>query len=157
MTPSLSAFVVFLSTDLDLKELGARHEMFFYNTWDHEKTYEEMRQGNVSSSDSSFGMTVPTLADPSIAPKGEHVAVGHHSRSLSNWGLLERREGAVCGKADAEGGIEVSRVKVSYAHDGGGYTQNHGEIHSEPDGSDLRVGGFPKTSRPGKASTQDSD
>jgi len=73
MRPALSAFVVFLSTDLDVKEAGAKHEMFFYNSWDHEKTYENMLNGDVSSPDSSFGVNVPTLADPSIAPKGEHI------------------------------------------------------------------------------------
>jgi prolycopene isomerase len=73
MRPALSAFVVYLSTDLDLKALGANHEMFIYNTWDHEKTYEYMQKGDVSSPDSSVAVTVPTLADPSLARKGEHI------------------------------------------------------------------------------------
>ena len=73
MKPSLSAFVVFLATDLDLSSLEARHEMFYYNSWDHERAYESILRGEISSPSSNFILNVPTLTDPSLAPKGQHL------------------------------------------------------------------------------------
>lgn len=69
MTPSLSAFVVYLATGLDLRQLGAQHEMFFYRSWDHDETYREILAGQPSG----ITITVPTLVDPSLAPVGEHL------------------------------------------------------------------------------------
>lgn len=40
MTPSLSAFVMCLATDLDLHQLDATHEMFFFRSWSHDDTEE---------------------------------------------------------------------------------------------------------------------
>ena len=97
MKPALSAFVVFLSTDLDMRELGAKHEMFFYDSWDHEKTYANMMKGDVSSSDSSFGVNVPDPRRSFHCSKGATHNVDHHPRPLSHWSLVERREITVCG------------------------------------------------------------
>jgi prolycopene isomerase len=73
MKPSLSAFVVYLATDLDLKQLGAKHEMFYYESWDHEEAYDSMIKGEVSGSSSSMVVNSPTLTDPSLAPRGQSL------------------------------------------------------------------------------------
>ncbi len=73
MKPSLSAFVMFLTTDLDLAAQEARHEMFYYNSWDHEEAYNSILKGEIASSTSTFIVNVPTLTDPSLAPKGQHL------------------------------------------------------------------------------------
>lgn len=70
MKPSLSGFVVYLATDLDVKALGASHEMFFYNDYDHEKIYNEQLS---EFSENCLAVTIPTLIDPSLAPEGEHL------------------------------------------------------------------------------------
>ena len=69
MRPSLSAFVVYGSTDMDLPGAGATHEMFLYETWDHDDDYAALHRGELSR----IGFTVPTLADPSLAPKDRHA------------------------------------------------------------------------------------
>jgi phytoene desaturase len=69
MRPSLSAFVVYGGTDLDLRAAGAGHEMFFYDTWDHDADYANLLRGEFSR----IGFSVPTLADPSLAPPGRHA------------------------------------------------------------------------------------
>ncbi len=69
MRPSLSAFVVYGSTTMDLPAAGATHEMFFYDTWDHDEDYAALHRGELSR----IGFTVPTLADPSLAPAGRHA------------------------------------------------------------------------------------
>jgi phytoene dehydrogenase-like protein len=69
MTPSLSAFVMYLATDLDLRQLGAHHEMFFYRSWSHEEIYRQL----VTGQPSGLSISVPTLVDSSLAPVGEHI------------------------------------------------------------------------------------
>lgn len=68
MRPSISAFVVYTATRLDLRALGASHETFFYRGFDHERHYTGLG-GEIEW----LSVTVPTLYDPSLAPAGEHV------------------------------------------------------------------------------------
>jgi prolycopene isomerase len=69
MTPSLSAFVMYLATDLDVQQLDATHEMFFFRSWSHDDTYRQLLAGQPSG----LSISVPTLIDPSLAPSGEHL------------------------------------------------------------------------------------
>lgn len=69
MRLSLSAFVVYGSTGMDLPAAGATHEMFLYDTWDHDDDYAALHRGEISR----IGFTVPTLADASLAPAGRHA------------------------------------------------------------------------------------
>ncbi len=73
MKPSLSAFVMFLVTDLDMAQRGAGHEMFYYSSWDHEQAYRSALDGEISSASTAYVLNVPTLTDPSLAPKGQHL------------------------------------------------------------------------------------
>jgi prolycopene isomerase len=67
--PSLSAAVMFLATDLDLAGRGLAHETFLFDDWDHDETYRRVLAGEPSG----LAVTIPTLADPSLAPAGQHV------------------------------------------------------------------------------------
>jgi prolycopene isomerase len=69
MRPSLSAFVVYGATSLDLAAAGAAHEMFFYDDFDHEADFANLLRGEFSR----IGFSVPTLSDPSLAPPGLHA------------------------------------------------------------------------------------
>jgi prolycopene isomerase len=69
MRPSLSAFVVYGATSLDLKAAGAAHEMFLYDTWDHDEDYANLVRGEFSR----IGFSVPTLTDRTLAPPGHHA------------------------------------------------------------------------------------
>ena len=71
LEPSLSAFVTYAATDLDLRRLGATHETFVYETWSHDDAYATSLAGRPAW----WSATVPTLADPSLAPPGEHLLV----------------------------------------------------------------------------------
>ena len=71
MRPSLSAFVVYMATNMDLAKMGAHHEMFFSKYWNHDKSYEDIYSGKPSG----ISVTVPTLSDPSLAPPGEHLVI----------------------------------------------------------------------------------
>ncbi|GFO72435.1 prolycopene isomerase [Bathymodiolus japonicus methanotrophic gill symbiont] len=71
MQASCSLFVVYIATDLDLVQAGAHHEAFYYHQFNHEDNYNRALQGEVSW----LGISVPTLVDDSIAPKGEHLMV----------------------------------------------------------------------------------
>jgi prolycopene isomerase len=69
LRPSLSAFLVYAGTSLDLGRAGAAHEMFLYDTWDHDQDYANALRGDFSR----IGFSVPTLTDPSLAPPDHHA------------------------------------------------------------------------------------
>lgn len=80
MRPSLSAVVVFVATSLDLRELGAVHEVFRPLHVDHDETYQDILNGKPGA---MFG-TVPTLTAASLAPPGEHLLI---VRSLAQYDI----------------------------------------------------------------------
>ncbi len=69
LSPSISAFVTYLATDLDLASLRATHETFAYESFDHEAAFEATLAGRPGW----WSATVPTLADPTLAPAGTHL------------------------------------------------------------------------------------
>ena len=69
LTPSVSGFVLFLATNLDLKSRNLAHETFFYRSWDHDQTHREILESKLTG----LTVTIPTLVDPSLAPAGEHL------------------------------------------------------------------------------------
>ncbi len=71
MTPSISGFVVYAATSLDLGAAGLAHETFSYPGTDH----EAHAASGLAGAPGWLSMTVPTLADPTLAPAGEHLLV----------------------------------------------------------------------------------
>jgi prolycopene isomerase len=71
MKPSLSAYLIFAGTSLDLAATDAAHDNFVFTNWDHDQTYADIMQ--VKPGGMSFN--VPTLVDPSLAPPGEHAVI----------------------------------------------------------------------------------
>jgi prolycopene isomerase len=69
LTPSLSVFVAYVATDLPLTGLSHAHESFFYESADHEAGYALTQAGQPDW----FSATLPSLADPSLAPAGQHI------------------------------------------------------------------------------------
>ena len=88
MQISCSIFVVYIATNLDVANAGAHHEAFYYDELNHEVNYENALQGEVSW----LSITVPTLVDKSLAPKGEHLvvltALTHFDQS-DDWSLAK--------------------------------------------------------------------
>lgn len=66
---SLSIFVSYVATDLQLAEQTHTHESFFFDSFDHETGYALTREGCPNW----FSATLPSLADPSLAPQGQHI------------------------------------------------------------------------------------
>lgn len=64
--PSLSAFVVYMATNMDVAKRGAQHEMFFSRFWNHDKSYENIYGGKPSG----ISVTVPTLSDLRLLLQG---------------------------------------------------------------------------------------
>ena len=71
LQPSLSALVAYIATDLPSESLANTHETFYYETWDHERSFARSETGKPDW----FTITVPTLLDPSLAPSGESLIV----------------------------------------------------------------------------------
>jgi prolycopene isomerase len=71
MKPSVSAFVTYVAARLSLSTRNTCHETFFYDSWDHDESFRSSLAGEPSW----LSVTVPTLADPSLAPRGEHILI----------------------------------------------------------------------------------
>lgn len=69
MQHSLSIFVVYIATDLDLSSVYLNHESFCYQDFDHDQNFARTLQGEISW----LSITAPTLIDPDLAPPGEHL------------------------------------------------------------------------------------
>lgn len=69
MQHSLSIFVVYIATNLDLVKLNIGHESFCYRDFDHDLNFARTLRGEVSW----ISMTAPTLVDTGLAPTGEHL------------------------------------------------------------------------------------
>ena len=71
MEHSLSIFVVYIATNLDLAKLNIVHESFCYQDFDHDLNFARTMSGEVSW----ISITAPTLVDPGLAPAGEHLLI----------------------------------------------------------------------------------
>jgi phytoene desaturase len=69
LEPTLSAYILYISTDLDMRAAGIPHETMVYRSWDQDEIWRECVAGHPAGTI----VTVPTLADPSLAPPGGHV------------------------------------------------------------------------------------
>lgn len=69
LVPSLSIFATYIATDLPIADQVHSHESFFYETFDHEAGYALTCEGRSNW----FSATLPSLADPSLAPEGQHI------------------------------------------------------------------------------------
>ncbi len=69
LSPSLSVFVAYLATDLELAGGALAHESFFFPCLDHEANYRQAQEGQIRW----FSATLPTLTDASLAPPGQHL------------------------------------------------------------------------------------
>jgi prolycopene isomerase len=69
MRPGISAVILFAGTSLDLEAMGAAHENFISLHDDPEDTRRDILAGKPGG----MWITVPTTADTSLAPAGEHA------------------------------------------------------------------------------------
>ncbi len=66
LTPSVSAFVTYTATTLDLAANGTSHETFVYDGFDHDAAWAATLAGRPNW----WTATAPSLLDPSLAPPG---------------------------------------------------------------------------------------
>jgi phytoene desaturase len=74
---SMSAFEVFMGTNLDLEAMGIAHETFVYDTYDYGEIYDRFTRVAELGPEGIGGLALscPSLADPGLAPEGKHTAV----------------------------------------------------------------------------------
>jgi prolycopene isomerase len=66
-----SAYVVFAATRLPVQEMDVAPDNFLFGHWDHDDTWQDVGAGVPGG----MWASIPTLADPSLAPAGEHVVI----------------------------------------------------------------------------------
>lgn len=73
---SLSAFEVFIGTDLPLQEMGLPHETFVYDSYDNSQIYHSLLDIKDSPFDiKGYSISCPSLVDPSLCPEGKHTLI----------------------------------------------------------------------------------
>ena len=68
---SLSIFAVYIATNLEISKLDLAHENFCYDNFDHDANFLDSKNHDLSW----LGISIPTLCDDSLAPKGEHIVM----------------------------------------------------------------------------------
>ncbi len=71
---SLSSFYLYLGVDIDPRTAGVdAPETIVYETYDNTKEWNHLLKGELAIP--CFGIAIPTLVDPSLAPLGKHVVI----------------------------------------------------------------------------------
>jgi len=71
---SLSSFYVYLGVDIDPRTTGVdAPETIVYEIYDNTKEWNRLLKGELAIP--CFGIAIPTLIDPSLAPPGKHVVI----------------------------------------------------------------------------------
>jgi len=81
---SVSAYVVYAATSLDLARSELAHETFLYDGPDHDAAFAS----GLGGVPSWLSLTAPSLLDPALAPAGEHLLVLTtlvSARAASHW------------------------------------------------------------------------
>ncbi|MEE9346295.1 MAG: NAD(P)/FAD-dependent oxidoreductase [Methylococcales bacterium] len=132
MEISPSVFVVYIATDLPLDNSNLSHEMFIYDQFDHQASYNDTLKGRPSW----FSATILTHSDPTLAPAGTHlillttlipypaadwrIAKNHYQQQL-----LDRAEHYLPGLSDhllfVESGTPRTMQRYSLNHQGSAY------------------------------------
>jgi prolycopene isomerase len=71
MRPSVSGYILFGATAIDLEAAGVGHVNFGFDSWDLEDAHRRTLAGDPAA----LTISAPTLVDPTLAPDGEHVIV----------------------------------------------------------------------------------
>jgi prolycopene isomerase len=71
MELSHSILALYVSTDLNVRALGAQHDTTLHTDWDVEGAYARALGGDLPG----LSILIPTLKDPSLAPPGEHLVI----------------------------------------------------------------------------------
>jgi prolycopene isomerase len=71
MRPSISAFLLYSACTLPVHELDLASEVFVYEHWNHDASWEDVQEGRLGG----MWLSIPTLHDRSLAPEGEHLVM----------------------------------------------------------------------------------
>jgi phytoene dehydrogenase-like protein len=69
---SLSSFILYVATDLNLKGMGLPYFTYLRALSDMEEEYRMMQRGEIPKNPTLI-VSIPTLLDPSLAPNGRHI------------------------------------------------------------------------------------
>lgn len=143
MDASMSIFVVYVATNLKLDTLNQSHEMFFFDSYDHQASYDDSLQGKANW----FSATVLTHSDPTLAPAGTHLILLSTllPYSVANWRndkshyqqrLLDKAEQHFPGLSEhllfVESGTPRTMQRYTLNHQGSAYGWNPSPSQTGP-------------------------
>ena len=143
MEISMSVFVVYIATDIDRDSLKKSHEIFIYENYDHQASYDASMENRITW----FSATVLTNSDPSLAPDGTHLIMLSTllPYSSTNWReqkynfqqqLLDKAEQYFPGLSDhllfVESGTPRTMQRYTLNHQGSAYGWNPSPSQTGP-------------------------
>ncbi len=94
MKPSMTFFQLWLGVDMDLRSKDIETpETLYYSTNDNDHVYETYTKKEMSE---CFGVCIPSLIDPSLAPEGKHavsITAPLHYDFKDRWGTTDGERG----------------------------------------------------------------
>ena len=69
---SLSCFILYIATDLDLKTMGLPYFAYLRSSYDLEEEGRMLRRGEIPQNPALM-VSIPTILDPSLAPPQQHI------------------------------------------------------------------------------------
>jgi phytoene desaturase len=69
---SLSCFILYIATDLDLKRMGLPYFTYLRSSYDLEEEGRMLRRGEIPHNPAMM-VSIPTILDPSLAPPRKHI------------------------------------------------------------------------------------
>ncbi len=69
---SLSCFILYIATDLNLRGMGLPYFTYLCSNYDLEEEGRMLRRGEIPQNPAMM-VSIPTILDPSLAPPGQHI------------------------------------------------------------------------------------
>nr|WP_305909464.1 NAD(P)/FAD-dependent oxidoreductase [Methylomarinum sp. Ch1-1]MDP4522377.1 NAD(P)/FAD-dependent oxidoreductase [Methylomarinum sp. Ch1-1] len=144
MRHSLSIFVVYLATDLDLTAMNLAHESFCYSDVDHDRNFARTVDGEISW----LSITAPTLVDPELAPRPASADVDD-AVAVSGDRILEASQARLYGRVDRARRTLYPRPATTYPVQRRRLAGDNAALHTKLSGRRLWLGRVAIPGRPG--------
>ncbi len=93
--PSLSLFLLYIGAAVDLSGFRLPSSLGIFPSTDLEAAFHVQESATGAAEGTGFGLEIPTLLDPSVAPPGRHVLIVHYPAPYGTAATPSERDGLV--------------------------------------------------------------
>ncbi len=93
--PSLSLLLLYIGTSIDLSKFELPSSIGVFPSTDVETAFEAQQAATGADEGTGFGVEIPTLLDPSVAPPNRHTVIVHYPTRFDSAATPESRDAIV--------------------------------------------------------------